>query len=153
MSARDPIASTTIARLYIAQGHLRKAARMLDALLDQDADDGAALHLRTRLRAMQAPTLTASVDDTALEIGWDAVPQGPDEPQRHAVIVSYLAAGTLPQVHVTSVPCKEAADACTFDRPQQPGSAVVSLGYVGESGWVAEAVTSPLVWSSAPEDA
>ncbi len=149
MSARDPIASTTIARLYIAQGHLRKAARMLGVLLEQDPDDGAALHLRTRLRAMQAPTLTASVDDTALEIEWDGVPE---DPARHVVVVSYLAAGTLPQVHVTSVPCKEAADACTFERPQQPGSAVVSLGYVGESGWVAEAVTSPLVWSAAPED-
>jgi len=143
--SRDPIASTTIARLYLAQGHRRKAARMLDALLDRDATDGAALHLRDRLERTSVPTLTAAVDEEHLEVTWEHVRS---IPARHVVVVSFLGEATLPRVHVTSVACEEAAGECTFARPKDPGSAAICLGFVGPEGFVAEAVTSPLVWSS-----
>ncbi len=143
--SRDPIASTTIARLYIAQGHLRKAGRMLGVLLEQDPTDGAALHLRERLRLSKAPSLTAAVDAHALEIHWEGAAQ---LPPRHVVVASFLRVGTHPHVSVTSVGCTDAAGSCTFQRPARPGSAVVTLGFVGEHGFVAEAVTSPLVWSA-----
>lgn len=148
--SRDPIASTTIARLYLAQGHRRKAARMLDTLLERTPEDGGALHLRDRLERTAVPTLTAAVDDTHLEVSWESV--RPD-PQRHVVVVSYLGEGVLPRVQVTSVPCETATGDCTFARPREPGSAAVCLGFVGPEGFVAEAVTSPLVWSSEDDGA
>jgi len=143
--SRDPIASTTIARLYLAQGHRRKAARMLDALIERDPADGAALHLRERLDRTEVPTLTAAVDDSVLEVSWEAVRT---DPRRHVVVVSFHGDGTLPRVAVTSVPCEDASGACTFARPREPGSAAVCVGFVGPEGFVAEAVTSPLVWSA-----
>lgn len=143
--SRDPIASTTIARLYLAQGHRRKAARMLEALIERDPADGAALHLRERLEMTEVPTLTAAVDDSVLEVSWEHVRA---EPRRHVVIASFLGDGTLPRVAVTSVPCEAASGACTFARPRDPGSAAVCVGFVGPEGFVAEAVTSPLVWSA-----
>ncbi len=146
--SRDPIASTTIARLYLAQGHRRKAARMLEALLERDPCDGAALHLRDRLEQTFVPTLTASVDEEHLDVSWESVRSAPP---RHVVVVSFLGEGTLPRVQVTSVPCEEARGACTFARPRAPGSASICLGFIGPSGFVAEAVTSPLVWSSERE--
>jgi hypothetical protein len=147
--SRDPIASTTIARLYLAQGHRRKAARMLDALIERDRADGGALHLRDRLDRTAVPTLTAAVDDTVLEVSWEAVRE---DPPRHVVVVSYLGEGVLPRVQVTSVRCETATGDCTFARPREPGSAAVCLGFVGPAGFVAEAVTSPLVWSSETDD-
>lgn len=141
--SRDPIASTTIARLYLAQGHRRKAARMLEALIDRNPADGGALHLRERLEATTVPTVTAAVDDEHLEVTWESVRA---EPQRHVVIVSFLGDGALPRTVVTSVACEDAAGACTFARPREPGSASICVGFVGPSGFVAEAVTSPLVW-------
>ncbi len=146
---RDPIASTTIARLYLAQGHRRKAARMLSALLEREPGDGAALHLQQRLERTASPTLTASVDDAVLEVSWESVRS---DPARHVVVVSYLGVGTLPKVQVTSVACEDASGACTFARPRAPGSAVVCLGFVGPDGFVAEAVTSPLLWCTDGED-
>jgi len=147
--SRDPIASTTIARLYLAQGHRRKAARMLDALIDRDPADGSALHLRERLKRTEMPTLTAAVDEAHLEVTWEGVHE---TPRRHVVVVSYLGEATLPRAQVTSVACAEAIGECTFARPTEPGSAAVCLGFMGPGGFVAEAVTSPLVWSSETPD-
>ncbi len=143
--SRDPIASTTIARLYLAQGHRRKAARMLETLLERDPSDGAALHLRDRLDRTEMPTLTAAVDETHLEVTWEGVRE---DPRRHVVVVSYLGNATLPRIQVTSVACEEALGECTFARPREPGSAAVCIGFMSPGGFVAEAVTSPLVWSS-----
>ncbi|MCR9163054.1 MAG: hypothetical protein ACE37F_32800 [Nannocystaceae bacterium] len=146
---RDPIASTTIARLYLAQGHRRKAARMLEALIERDPADGAALHLRERLEATTVPTVTAAVDDEQLEVTWESVRA---QPQRHVVIVSFLGDRARPRTVVTSVACEDAAGACTFERPREPGSASICVGFVGPGGFVAEAVTSPLVWSNGEAD-
>ncbi len=143
--SRDPIASTTIARLYLAQGHRRKAARMLEALISRNPTDGSALHLRERLDRTEMPTLTAAVDRTHLEVTWEGVR---DTPPRHVVVVSYLGDATLPRIQVTSIACKDTAGECTFARPVEPGSAAVCLGFMSPGGFVAEAVTSPLVWSS-----
>ena len=148
--SRDPIASTTIARLYLAQEHRRKAARMLETLIERDPADGSALHLRERLHRTETPTLTAAVDETHLEVTWEGVR---DAPARHVVVISYLGEGTLPRVQVTSVACEEAMGECTFARPREPGSAAVCLGFMGPGGFVAEAVTSPLVWASETPDA
>ncbi|MGH1347003.1 MAG: hypothetical protein ACRBN8_35890 [Nannocystales bacterium] len=143
--SRDPIASTTIARLYLAQGHRRKAARMLETLIARDSGDGSALHLRERLERTEMPTLTAAVDENLLEVTWEGVR---DAPRRHVVVVSYLGEASLPRVQVTSVTCEEATGECTFARPREPGSAAICIGFVSSDGFVAEAVTSPLVWSS-----
>lgn len=144
--SRDLIASTTIARLYLAQGHHRKAGRVLTTLIDQDPTDGAALHLRERLALTQGPLLTASVDEVELTASWERV--GRDVP-RYVIVTSFLSAGTHPRVGVTSVHCKESAGTCSFQRSALAGSAVLTVGFVGERGFVAEAVTSPLVWSRA----
>ncbi len=147
--SRDPIASTTIARLYLAQGHRRKAARMLDALIERDPTDGSALHLRERLDRTEMPTLTAAVDEMHLEVTWEGVRVAPE---RHVVVVSYLGDATLPRIQVTSVACEQALGECMFARPREPGSAAVCIGFMGPGGFVAEAVTSPLVWSSETSD-
>ncbi|MGB1699120.1 MAG: hypothetical protein ACPHRO_04135 [Nannocystaceae bacterium] len=46
----DPLASPTLAALYLRQGHLPRAASVADTLLTKNPEDGVALALRHRIR-------------------------------------------------------------------------------------------------------
>ena len=49
MKRRDPLASPTLAHLYVEQGHYTKAKAVLDTVIADDPCQGQALALRERL--------------------------------------------------------------------------------------------------------
>ena len=140
MSQHDPIASPTLAQLYIAQGHTTKARNVLTEVLERDPFDGHALHLRERLTALGQAQLSASVDATKIALRWQQVPR-----TLHALVVCFVGG----VVRVDSVRCASAAGQWATHRPARPGSAVACLGHVvPERGFVATCVARPLSWEA-----
>ena len=60
-----PVATVTLAEIYASQGHLRRALKMLDEVLEQEPDHVAARQLRDRLRNRLAET--GAEDEPAAE--------------------------------------------------------------------------------------
>jgi len=142
----DPIASATLARLYMAQGHWVRARAILDEVLAQAPFDGDALALRARMLPGR-PRLTAAVEDDALCLRW----QGVTEPGRHHVVVSMWGGDDTPsrlapvQV-VSSRPCTGAFGRHCLPRPWPRGILVASLGRVDDRGFAPQVVAEPLGW-------
>lgn len=63
----DPIASATLARLYLTQGHASRAQAILAEVIERDPYDGDALALRSRLHP-RPPRLSATVEDEMLSL-------------------------------------------------------------------------------------
>lgn len=145
MSGHDLIASATLAQLYIAQGHLRKADQTLNKVLESHPLDGSALHLRARLHIPSDAKLTLEIDDSAIELSWRA--HGFEHPL-HAVLITHQIGIVHPSTRVTSSACKTSQGAWTSSRPDLGGSAIACLGWVGSAGFTAIAVTGSVAWSS-----
>lgn len=144
MRPPDPIASATLARLYMAQGHWVRARAILDEVLARAPFDGDALALRARFEPPR-PRLTATLEDDALCLRW----QGVTDPGCCHVVVSMWgsdeASSTLRQ-RVTSRPCTGAFGRHHLPRPWPRGILVASLGRVDAHGYAPHAVAEPLGW-------
>ena len=140
MSRHDPIASPTLAQLYIAQGHLRKARSVVEEVLERDPLDGHALHLASRLRAVGEAQLTAAVDAEEIALRWQKVPL---VPPTHVVLVCFVGG----VVRVGSVPCATQNGRWAAPRPEGPGSAAACIGrVVAGRGFVPITVARPVSW-------
>jgi hypothetical protein len=140
MTAHDPIASPTLAQLYIAQGHLRKARAVVAEVLERDPLDGHALHLASRLRAVGEAQLTVSVDAGEIALRWQRVPNAP---RTHVVLVCFVDG----VVRVASVLCASSTGRWAARRPEAPGSAAACIGRVVPGhGFVPVAVARPVSW-------
>lgn len=137
----DPIASATLARLYLTQGHGARARAILEEVLARDPLDGDALALRERLHPR--PRLSATVEDDALLLRW----QGLEHPQRvHLVVCAFGGDGPLPTQRITSRPCPGAFGRHRLPLPWARGVLVASLGHVDDRGFAPQVVAEPLGW-------
>ncbi|MCX4245387.1 tetratricopeptide repeat protein [Paraliomyxa miuraensis] len=149
MRPPDPIASATLARLYMTQGHWVRARAILDEVLAHAPFDGDALALRARFEPAR-PRLTATVEDAALCLRW----QGVTDPGRVHVVVSLWgghdaaspAVGAHPLQTVTSRPCTGAFGRHLLPQPWPRGFLVATLGTVADHGFAPLAVSEPLGW-------
>lgn len=142
MTPPDPIASATLARLYMAQGHWVRARAILDEVLARTPFDGDALALVARLRPAR-PRLAAAIEDEGLSLRW----QGVTEPNRHHVVVSLWGGdGVPPHQYVTSRPCTGAFGRHHLPLPWPRGVLVATLGRVDDGGFAPAAVAEPLGW-------
>jgi hypothetical protein len=138
----DPIASATLARLYMAQGHWSRARAILDEVLARTPFDGDALALIARLRPGR-PRLAATAEDEGLCLRW----QGVLEPERHHVVVSMWGGeGVPPRQWVTSRPCTGAFGRHHLPRPWPRGVLVAVLGCVEDGGFSPRVVAEPFGW-------
>jgi hypothetical protein len=136
----DPIASPTLAQLYIAQGHLRKARGVVAEVLERDPLDGHALHLASRLRAVGEAQLSATVDAGEIALRWQRVG---DVPQTHVVLACFVDG----VVRVISTPCTAVNGRWNTRCPGESGSAAACIGrVVAGRGFVAVAVARPVSW-------
>ena len=144
MTRSDPIASPTLAQLYIKQGHLGHAHEVLAQVLDEDPRNGVALVLRDRLHHRAAGTLALEVERGELDIKWQHVRL---RPNLHLVLMWTFRErdGSL-HMRVTSVPCASQRGRHRVSTPAPHGSVVVSIGHVDSGGYVAEAVAEPMHW-------
>ncbi len=150
----DPVASSTLAALYIAQGHERKAARVLQAVLDDDPFDGAALELSRRLDAPNTASLTVDVDETSIALSWTCSAEDAQTPQRaaplHVVLIRYADTGHGFNARVDSVRCDGPRGRWKVARPRSGGSAVATLGRVTGRGFTPLATARPVAWTLDP---
>ena len=62
MTKHDPLASPTLAQLYIGQGHFDRARETIQEILADDPENGDALVLRDRLDAGSQASLELEID-------------------------------------------------------------------------------------------
>lgn len=142
MTLPDPIASATLARLYMAQGHWVRARAILDEVLARTPFDGDALALRSRLRPARA-RLSVTIEDEGLAFRW----QGVGDPERlHVVVVMWGGEGMPPRQWVTSRPCTGAFGRHHLPRPWPRGVLVAALGCMDDAGFAPQVVAEPLGW-------
>lgn len=138
----DPIASATLARLYLKQGHTTRALAILDEVLGRAPFDGDALALRGRL-VPGRPRLSATVKDGVLSVRW----QGLRAPERYALVVCLWGGdAVVPRPWVTSRPCTGAFGQHRFSFPWSTGVLIASIGRVEKAGFAPQVVAEPLGW-------
>lgn len=144
-NASDPLASLTLARLYLGQGHFAKAKDVLDECLRRDPFDGAALTLRGRLATRSEAALVLGESEGRLHARWSAVPS---EPEHHVVVMAFAPAGIALAIWVSSQRCREPFGQARFGLPLPRGSVCGCVGRVGERGFEVIAVARPISWPS-----
>jgi len=133
----EPIASPTLALLYLAQGHRARAQATLDEVLELEPFNGYALALRERVRREPGHGVELSarfipragaIDIGAgeLELRW-SIPRALINPARRLDVV--IAIATRPQASLahTSIPCLDRTATQRFATPLGPASAAVAL--------------------------
>lgn len=147
MTDRDPLATPTLARLYMGQGHFDRARTVLDACLRRDSLDGHALALVRRLQARSdASLLITLVDDEAadrLSIKWTALG---DAEACHVVVVASTQTGRTAATWVTSTRARAAFGTWECPLPFPRGSVSACIGCVDAHGWYVRAVARPVSW-------
>lgn len=143
MTRRDPLASPTLALLYIMQGHRTHAREVVEEVLGRDPRDGHALALRDRLRAHSEAILSCTDAGDALLVTWQRAPAGRD---LHVLISVFVETGTGLQTFVTSTRCTSAVGSWRVSRPARPGSACACVGRLGEDGLEILTVARPVSW-------
>jgi hypothetical protein len=120
---KDLIASATLARLYIEQGHLSRARAVVNAVLDRDPLDGHALALRDRLQAHSNAAVDCKVDGGELRISWRRVAGARLATVRIAICDSGQGSAT----RFVEVQCKRPNGSHRIPRPDSPASAVACI--------------------------
>ncbi len=143
MTDRDPLATPTLARLYMGQGHFDRARTVLDACLRRDPFDGHALALVRRMHARSDATLAVTILRDRLTLRWTALGDADD---CHVVIVASTQTGTTAATWVTSARARTAFGAWECTLPFPRGSVSACIGGVDRRGWFVRAVARPLSW-------
>jgi hypothetical protein len=143
MTRPDPIASPTLARLYLAQGHEGKARAMVDRLRAADPYDGDALALATRL-GRSPGRLSTRVASDDLVVQWQGIAC---DDATHVIAVTTRPGPDGVRTGVTSVRCTEPFGRVRFARPQGRGALAACIGQLRPGhGLVVLAVATPVHW-------
>jgi hypothetical protein len=143
VNSTDPIASPTLALLYLSQGHLGRARAIVDALLERDPTDGQALVLARRLASRANAHLESRIEDDQLTMKWQGVQLGDGT---HLLWVLTLPNGHAPCVRVSSMRCDRSFGSAKRPLPSARGSAACCIARVDDEGFVPLAVANPCSW-------
>lgn len=147
MSHDDRLASPTLALLYIAQGHVKRAKAIVEAILEQDPRHGPALAMRERLAPR--PVVSARVDPATgeIEVTWQATRRPGFPSLLHVIMATWSDDDCAAAVRVSSVRC-DASRGSTRVSPGLPAGAMsVCLGGLDDARrFVPIAVAEPVVW-------
>ncbi len=143
MNDLDPLATPTLARLYLGQGHFDRARAVLLACIERNPGDGHALALLHRIEARSEANLVVSTSGDRLVVKWTGV----REPTtRSVVLVAIAPVGATATRWVSSVRCAEPFGRWDCPLPFGRGSVCASIGRPEASGWTVEAVARPVSW-------
>jgi hypothetical protein len=143
VSEADRLATPTLARLYLGQGHFDRARTVLEACLQRDPLDGHALVLWQRIHARSDATVVLTCQADRLVSKWTGV----RDPGRCSVVLVAIApVGNTATQWVSSMRCDAPFGRWECPLPFARGSASVCIGRVDEQGWSVEAVARPLSW-------
>jgi hypothetical protein len=143
MNPNDPIASPTLALLYLGQGHRRRAKAVIEQVLAEDPVDGCAQVIANRLVRTEPVSLRCSIGDD-IEFSWQGVTHSPQ-----LYLVWYLAVATdgFPNVSVSSIPCTSSFGTHALRKPPGLGSIVAAIGRPERArGWITQGSLGPISW-------
>jgi hypothetical protein len=150
---RDPIATPTLARLYLGQGHTERARAVIDDCLARDPWDGHALVLRDRLAARSEASVTIVHTGESLRLAWNGLE---DPAGAQLVLVAITQSGAPIATWVTSTRCATAIGNWEIALPFARGSACACIGRVEAGakatgggttrGFAVLTVARPLSW-------
>lgn len=144
MARKDPLASPTLAQLYVQQGHVGRARQVIDTLLEENPLNGHALAMRERLRHVSEASLVAEQDGREIVLRWQKVHAGPTV---HLVLFFAWFERAVVRTRVESVACRTSSGEHRVRARPGPGSVVACIGRVEPGhGFVAAAVGEPLAW-------
>jgi hypothetical protein len=154
----DPIATLTLARLYVEQGHIERARRTLDAVLASDPDHAVAALLRERLRRRPLGSVTVRPasdpgyggdgSSGRIAIAWRQLPSLDDgviELRRFRRDPT-APPGAAPPVDVLRFPCTTRAGSLHLDAGPGPAACAVAIGRDGPAGFEPVAIAEALAW-------
>ena len=141
----DPLASATLAQLYVAQGHDARARRVLASVLESDPLNGHALALKKRLAAASNATLRIEKRAASLRLHF-ATKDGsvPDEVR----VASWRLVDGRPHASpAATLACADQRGKLDLPIPEGPGSASACLVRRGTGDEpVIIAVAEPQSW-------
>jgi hypothetical protein len=149
----DPLASATLAQLYISQGHAGRARRVIDQILSEEAHHGAALALRKRLEMHGHTALSVELEPSCVRVRWRLEANALDDHALHVLVQIHwrrrLRRGSIISSRATSSRCEVTNGTARFQRPAGPGSISVALAHLDEGRQVRIlAAAEPLSWST-----
>jgi hypothetical protein len=132
----EPLASPTLALLYLAQGHRSRARATLAEVLEAEPTNGYALALHDRMQSRPHARLEArfvassatGIDLGAgeLELEWSIPRELIPDDERLDVVVAF-ATRDRASLRFTSLPCTDAPATQKIPAPLGPASAAVAL--------------------------
>ena len=146
MTRLDPIASATLAKLYIDQGHFTRAAKVIDAVLANQPFQGAALVLRERLRSHAPTSVTCERHDDFLVVRWHKA-RTRDALRVLVKIITFDDSGGLLKVE-RILPCEQTHGTHRIPLEAAIGSAAVCLARRTNGRMIPVAVASAVSWSA-----
>lgn len=136
----DPLASPTLAALYLRQGHIKRAASVTDSLLKQDPEDGVALALGHRIQWLTTLGLEAWIQDGALALRLAAPTDAP-----LTLHVQFFPSRSL-GVYDTSQPWTPEGGGLRFPLPDPRGAAIAKLTSPLEGKAATVAISRVVSW-------
>lgn len=136
----DLLASATLAKLYVEQGHFARAREIVDTVLAQEPFDPLACAYRERLRTRSHAGVKLHVEADALAVKWRRVPGA----RLAGLFVHVFAAGERIPV-VTRARCEKPNSTFRLARPRR-GSAVAVIRTGLEDDAPILAVSTHLTW-------
>jgi hypothetical protein len=144
MSERDPIASPTLALLYLAQGHFGRAHGIVEQLLARDPTDGQALVLARRLAARGSAHISCEARADRLTLAWQGAPA---TPQTHVVWMLTGVERGITRVRVSSTRCDRSFGSVDRPVPWPRGAVSCCIARVdARDGFVPLAVGPACTW-------
>jgi hypothetical protein len=140
----DPIASPTLARLYLAQGHSDRARGVLAEVLRRDPYDGVALVLQRRVGKRDPAALACEMEGSRVRLRWTRVDA---DAAAHVVLVTFVRETDGARVRVTSVRCRGSNGSWDAPMAARAGAAAACIGALESGGsWRVLAVAPPIRW-------
>jgi hypothetical protein len=146
----EPLASPTLAQLYLAQGHPGRARATLDEVLADDPHNGMALALRERLRLHPQAEVHARFEPGSgfggeIELSWSVPERFPD--MRLELVFAIARLRDDSALRFSSRICRAPRGTERIPAPLGPASAALAL-VVREQGKTLRflAVAEPLSW-------
>lgn len=144
MSERDPIASPTLALLYLAQGHFGRARTIVAQLLERDPTDGQALVLARRLAARGNARIGCDIEPQHIVLTWQGVEV---EPDTHVVWVLTARDGGSARMRVSSARCDRSFGSIERPVPWPRGAVSCCIARIDPGhGFVPLAVGPACTW-------